>query len=119
MLMINNKTMENYKLEKTQVATLDLESIIKSLKTEKAFENIKLEYSVKTYRDGLYEVTMGIKDLIGVVNPDKWVFKDVSFLDARQVEYGLLFMEQRLFKNIVAYGISSAREFIKNRDNGK
>ena len=117
--MLNNKTMENYKLEKTQPANIDLESIINSLKYEKAFENIKLEYSVKSYRDGLYEVTMGIKDLIGVVNPDKWVFKDVSFLEARQVEYGLLFMEQRLLKNIVAFGISSAREFIKNRDNDK
>jgi hypothetical protein len=111
--------MENYKLEKTRPANTDLESIISSLQYQKEFENIKFEYSVKPYRDGEYEVTMGIKDHIGVINPNKWVFKEVSVLEGRQIEYGLLFMEMRLLKNIVAYGIHSAKTEIKERDNGK
>jgi hypothetical protein len=110
--------MEKYKLEKTRPANTDLESIISSLQNQKEFENIKFEYSVKPYRDGLYEVTMGIKDHIGEINRNKWVFKEVSVLEGRQLEYGLLFMELRLLKKIVAFGIDSARTKIKERDNG-
>jgi hypothetical protein len=103
--------MENNKFEKTRPATIDLESIISSLRTQKEFEHIKLYYSVKSdIREGSYKVSMGIKQ------HDKWIFKEVNILEERAVEYGLLFMEQRLFKNIVGYGISSAINAIKERD---
>lgn len=96
--------MKNYNLEKTQPAMVDLESIITSLKLRKEFEHIKFHYSViPDVKEDLYKVTMGIKER------NKWIFKEVSVLEARQVELGLLFMEQKLFRNIVAYGISSAK----------
>jgi hypothetical protein len=103
--------MENYKLKKTQIATLDLESIITSLRTQKNFEHIEFYYSVNPdIKEGLYKASMGIKQY------DKWIFKNVLILKPSEVEYGLLYMEQTLFKNIVAYGIDSARTKIKERD---
>jgi hypothetical protein len=103
--------MENYKLEKTQPAMVDLESIITSLRLRKEFENIIFHYSViPDVREDLYKVTMGIKE------PKRWIFKEVSVLEARQVELGLLFMEQKLFRNIVAYGINSAITKIEERN---
>lgn len=103
--------MSNYKLEKTQPAMVDLESIITSLKLRKEFEHIIFHYSViPDIKEDLYKVTMGIKE------PLRWIFKEVSVLEARQVELGLMFMEQKLFRNIVAFGINSARTKIEERN---
>lgn len=103
--------MKNYKLEKTQPAMVDLESIITSLKLRKEFEHIIFHYSViPDVREDLYKVTMGIKE------PKRWIFKEVSVLEAKQVELGLLLMEQKLFRNIVAYGINSAITHIEERN---
>ena len=104
--------MEKNKFEKKHPAKLELESIITSLRMTKDLEHIRFYYSVKSdmIREDSYKVSMGIKQ------HDKWIFKDVLFLEEKQIEYGLVHMEQRLFKNIVGYGISSAINAIKERD---
>lgn len=109
--------MEKNKFKKNHHATLSLESIIDSLKTHNEFENTYFHYSVKPdIRKGLFKIEMGIKDFIGIMQPEKWVFKEVSVLEENQIEYGLLHMEQKLFKNIVGYGINSAKDSIKKRN---
>jgi hypothetical protein len=105
--------MQKYKLEKTQPAMVDLESIITSLKLRKEFEHIIFHYSViPDVKEDLYKVTMGIKE------PNRWIFKHVSIYEARQVELGLMFMEKQLIKDMIGFAINLATKHINER-NGK